>query len=626
MLKQAEAPPRAPRYRPVSIGGAPVEVRRTEDGTWYLRSTEAIGAYPARLTDCLVRGAREYPDRPLVAQRGPDGGWQRLSYAQMLARARAIGQALLARRLSAERPLMILSGNDLQHLQLAMGAMYAGIPYSPVSPAYALLTQDYSRLAYLVQHLTPGMVYASDAAQFGPALRAVTPPDTEILVDTGELEGRTVSRFAALCDTLPIDIDAANAKVGPDTIAKFLFTSGSTKQPKAVTTTHRMLCANQQMLLQTFPCFGEAPPVLLDWLPWNHTFGGSHNVGIALYNGGTYYIDGGKPTPQAFAQTLENLREIQPTVFFNVPKGWEMLTEALEADAALREHFYAQVRLFFFAGAGLSQAAWNRLEQVSEAHCGERIRIMAGLGMTETAPSCTFTTGPVMMAGYIGLPAPGCEVKLVRTDGKLEARFKGPHVMPGYWRAPQLAADTFDDEGYYRSGDAVRFVDEAQPDIGLMFDGRIAEDFKLSSGTFVSVGPLRARIISEGAPYVQDAVVAGMNRDDVRVLVFPRLEHCAALAGLSADAGAAEILGSAPVRAHFAALLNRLNRAATGSASRIACLRLLEEPPSIDHGEITDKGSINQRAVLSRRAALIDALYDGSDARAIAADAGSACR
>lgn len=400
-MKQAAA-----RYRPVSIGAGTVEVCREAGGAWHLRSAEPIGAYPERMTDCLVRGAGQHPDRVLAAQRGADGQWERITYAQMLHRARAVGQALLARGLSPERPLLILSGNDLQHLQLALGAMYAGIPYCPVSPAYALVTQDYSRLAYLVRHLTPGLVYATDGALFAGAIQAVVPPETEVAIDHGEVAGRAVTRLASLLATGPADVDAANARVGPDTIAKFLLTSGSTRSPKAVTTTHRMLCSNQQMLLQTFPCFGEAPPVLLDWLPWNHTFGGSHNVGIALYNGGSYYIDSGKPTPQAFEQTLRNLRDVQPTVYFNVPKGWEMLTDALERDPALREHFYARVRLFFFAGAGLSQAAWDRLEGVTEAHCGERIRIMAGLGMTETAPSCTFTTGPVMMAGYIGLPRP----------------------------------------------------------------------------------------------------------------------------------------------------------------------------------------------------------------------------
>jgi feruloyl-CoA synthase len=604
------------RYRPVHVGGAPVSVTAGADGTWRLASQETLGPYPARLTDCLVRGAEQYPERTLAAQRGPDGAWQCISYRQMLAHARAIGQALLDRGLSAERPLMILSGNDLPHLQLALGAMYAGVPYCPVSPA-AATGGDYGKLAHFVRHLTPGMVYASDGAACAAAIAQAVPADVEIVLGQdqdlgrGGCGGRAATPLAALLATVPATVDAANAATGPDTIAKFLFTSGSTKLPKAVTTTQRMLCANQQMLLQTFPAFGEKPPVLLDWLPWSHTFGGSHNVGIALYNGGSYYIDEGKPTPRDFAATVRNLHDIAPTVYFNVPKGWELLTSALRADPALRERFFSRMELFFFAGAGLSQAAWDALEQVSEAHCGHRIRIMAGLGMTETAPSCTFTTGPVMMAGYVGLPAPGCDVKLAAVDGKYEARFRGPHVMPGYWRAPDANAEAFDSEGYYRSGDAVRFVDPARPELGLMFDGRIAEDFKLSSGTFVSVGPLRARVISAGAPYIQDAVVAGLNRDSIALLVFPRLDQCQELSGLGQDAPAATILASAPVRSHFMQLLERLNLGATGSASRIERMVLLEEAPSVAAGEQTDKGSINQRVVLARRAALVEALYAG---------------
>ncbi len=385
-------------------------------------------------------------------------------------------------------------------------------------------------------------------------------------------------------------------------------------------TTHGMLCHNQQMLLQTFPFFGQEPPVLLDWLPWNHTFGGSHNVGIVLYNGGTLYIDDGRPTPRDFAATLRNLREIAPTVYFNIPAGWEMLTEVLENDAALADVFFSRVKLFFCAGAGLSQSAWERLDAVAMRCCGESIRIMTGLGMTETSPSSTFGTGPIVKAGYVGVPAPGCRVKLVPVGDKLEARFAGPHVTPGYWRAPELTAAAFDSDGYYCTGDALRFVDAAHPELGCMFDGRIAEDFKLASGTFVSVGPLRARVISMGAPYVLDAVVTGINRPVIGLLVFPRMDHCLALSGLDADAPAADVLASAPVRAFFAGLLRALNHDCGGSSKRVDRLLLQAEPPSIDQREQTDKGSINQAAVLQRRAALVDAMYDGTDQRTIRAD------
>jgi len=589
------------------------------DGTWHVDAVTPLQPVPARFTDRLVEGARNHPERTLVARRGPDGEWIRLSYAQVLESARRIGQALLNRGLSAERPLVILSGNDLEHFQLALGAMYAGVPYSPLSPAYSLVATDPAKLRDLIEQLTPGAIFASDGAAYARAIDAVLPDGVELILAEGDVAGRAATRFAALLDTEPAGIDARNVEVGPQTIAKFLFTSGSTKKPKAVITTHGMLCSNQQMLLQTFPFLGLAPPVLLDWLPWNHTFGGSHNVGIVLYNGGTLYIDDGRATRREFEGTLRNLREIAPTVYFNIPAGWEMLAEALELDDALAANFFSRVKLFFCAGAGLSQACWDHLDSVALQRAGETIRIMTGLGMTETSPSCTFGTGAIVKAGYVGVPAPGCKVKLVPVGDKLEARFHGPHVTPGYWRAPHLTAEAFDEDGYYCTGDALRFVDPDQPALGFMFDGRIAEDFKLSSGTFVSVGPLRARVISQGAPYVQDAVVTGINRSSIGLLVFPRLDHCSELAGLPAGSPAEDVLASAAVRDYFKALLDKLNVDASGSSKRIERLLLLAEPPSIDHREMTDKGSINQAAVLTRRAALVDALYDGTQDQTIVA-------
>lgn len=606
------------RYRHVAIGNPGVEVQR--DGEfWYLRSREALGDFPERLTDRLVSGAAKHPTRWLVARRGADGEWVGITYAQMLLRVRAIAQALRDRGMSPERPIAILSGNDLEHFQLALGAMYAGVPFAPISPAYSIVSTDYGKLRHTLGLLKPGLVYASDATAYGRAMDTVL--SDEVIRVTAHGDHGTVS-FDTLADVVPRDIDAVHAKVNGDTVAKILFTSGSTRQPKAVPTTQRMLCSNQQMLLQTFPTFGEAPPVLVDWLPWNHTYGGSHNVGIALYNGGTLYIDDGKPVAGKFEETLRNLREISPTVYFNVPKGWEDLAIALERDAALRERFFARVNLYFFGGAGLSQAAWDRLERVTETHCGERIRIMSGLGMTETSPSCMFTTGPVMRAGYIGLPAPGCEVKLAPVGGKLEVRFRGPNVMAGYWRH-EASDPVFDEEGYYCTGDAATFVDVQNPEAGLQFDGRITEDFKLSSGTFVSVGPLRARVISEGAPYVQDAVITGINRDDIGLMIFPRVDDCRRLSGLPTDAPLADVLASAPVRETFASLLTRLNANASGSATHVARLLLLDTPPSLDRGEVTDKGSINQRAVQEHRAATVDALHAATagDPRVILAPA-----
>ncbi|MHA6139777.1 feruloyl-CoA synthase [Pseudomonas mohnii] len=609
---QPEQP--APRYREVSIGRAPVEVTE-EQGVLHMRSLEPLAALPARLLDRLVHWARVRPEQTFIAARQAGGDWRRVTYREMLESVRAIAQSLLSYGLSANKPLALLSGNDIEHLQVALGAMYAGIPYCPVSPAYSLLSQDFAKLRHVCDLLQPGLVFVSDGVAYQRAIDAVLPAETPLITARGQVPGRAQVSFASLLQTPGGSAaDQAFDATGPDSIAKFLFTSGSTQLPKAVITTQRMLCANQQMLLQTFPVFGEEPPVLVDWLPWNHTFGGSHNVGIVLYNGGTFYLDDGKPTAQGFAETLRNLKEVSPTAYLTVPKGWEELVNALEQDAELRERFFARMKLFFFAAAGLSQSVWDRLDRVAELHCAERIRMMAGLGMTEAAPSCTFTTGPLSMAGYIGLPAPGCEVRLVPVDGKFEGRFRGPHIMPGYWRAPEQSAEAFDEQGFYRSGDALKLADPHQPQLGLMFDGRIAEDFKLSSGVFVSVGPLRNRAVLEGSPYVQDLVITAPDRECLGALVFPRLYECRRLAGLNADASDAEVLESAPVRQWFFDWLQRLNRVATGNASRLEWIALLDEPASIDRGEITDKGSINQRAVLQWRAARVEALYRGEDA------------
>ena len=603
----------APRYRQVSIGHAAVEVSE-QQGVLCMRSLEPLGELPKRLLDRLVHWAQVRPEQTFIAARQADGEWRHVNYRQMLDSVRAIAQSLLRFGLSAERPLALLSGNDIEHLQVALGAMYAGIPYCPVSPAYSLLSQDFAKLRHVCDLLQPGLVFVSDAAAYQRAIDAVLPSDTPLLSVRGQLPGRAHISFASLLEQPGgAEAEAAFAATGPDSIAKFLFTSGSTKLPKAVITTQRMLCANQQMLLQTFPVFGEAPPVLVDWLPWNHTFGGSHNVGIVLYNGGSFYLDDGKPTAQGFAQTLRNLKDVSPTAYLTVPKGWEELVNALEQDAELRACFFKRISLFFFAAAGLSQSVWDRLDRVAEQHCGERIRMMAGLGMTEAAPSCTFTTGPLSMAGYIGLPAPGCEVRLVPAEGKLEGRFRGPHIMPGYWRSPQQTAEVFDEQGFYCSGDALKLADPRDPQLGLMFDGRIAEDFKLSSGVFVSVGPLRNRAVLEGSPYVQDLVVTAPDRECLGALVFPRLYECRRLSGLAADASDAQVLASAPVRAWFSDWLQRLNRDASGNASRLEWIALLDEPASIDRGEITDKGSINQRAVLLWRAEQVEALYRGLD-------------
>ncbi|HMN81447.1 MAG TPA: feruloyl-CoA synthase [Burkholderiaceae bacterium] len=604
------------RYRPVRLGGClDAELQRRADGTLLLRSREPLEPFPDRLTDRLEHWAEAAPERTFVARRDHGGEWIPISYRQMLARAQRIGQALIERGLSRERPVAILSDNDLEHLMLAFGAMWVGVPYVPISPAYSLISQDHAKLRLILERTTPGLVFAAGPA-YGRAIAAAVGRDVEVVLAEGTLPERATTPFARLLDPgAGAAAERAHAGTGPDTIAKFLFTSGSTKAPKGVVNTHRMLCANQQMLRQTLAFVADEPPVLVDWLPWNHTFGGNHNVGLTLYNGGTLYIDDGKPTPAGMAETLRNLREISPTIYFNVPKGFEEIAAAMESDETLRSRLFARVKLFMFAGAGLSQAVWDQLDRLGERTVGERIAMITGLGMTETAPTCTFAVrvGEIG-AGHIGLPVPGVDVKLVPDGaaayGKTEVRFRGPNVMPGYWRQPEQTAEVFDDEGFYRTGDAVRWVDPADPLRGLVFDGRLAEDFKLSTGTFVSVGPLRMKVIARGAPCIQDVVIAGLNRSEVAALVFPRLAECAALAGLPASAAANEVLAHPAVTAFFQQVLDDLWAGGTGSASRIMRMKLLAEPPSIDRGEVTDKGSINQRAVLSHRAAVVDALYE----------------
>lgn len=607
-------------YRPVALatGGSP-RIARSADGTIHVKAGDALGPYPMRLTDRVEYWAQVHPDQALAAERDETGAWRFVTYRQTDARMRSIAAALVKRKLSRERPLMVLSGNDLGQLELMLGAMWAGVPIAPVSPAYSLVSSDFGKLRYLVELMTPGAVFVNRVAPFTRALRAVFPADTEVLSLDAESPDIPTTALSSLYDADPGEAAAAHAAVSADTIAKFLFTSGSTKQPKAVPNTQRMLCSNQEMLRHMFPFLAEAPPVLVDWLPWHHTFGGNHNVGMVLYNGGTLYIDGGKPTPALIGETLKNLRDIAPTAYFNVPKGWEDLAHAMQGDQQLRETFFSRVQLLFYAGAGLAQPVWDTIDALAVATCGARIRMMGGLGMTETAPSAMFSRAELSVAGDVGLPCPGCEMKLAPVEGKLELRFRGPNVMPGYWRAPELQAESFDEEGFLRTGDALRPHDDSDLARGFAFDGRLAEDFKLSSGTFVSVGPLRAALIASGAPYVQDVVVAGVNRDSIAALIIPRADVCMKLAerslgleGVAApDVTLETALALQAVKDQFLDALVRVNRLSTGSASRVDLAVLLADPPSLDRGEITDKGSINQRAVLMHRKKLVDAIYEG---------------
>ena len=606
----------APRFRPLKFGVTRVSLRDGEPGTRYLQADQALQAFPDRLTDRLQHWAHHKPEQTFMARRvkntdGSLGDWRHITYAQAWQTARNIAQSVLDRGLSAERPVVILSENSLEHALLALGCLIAGVPFVPTSPPYSLVSVDYDKLKHVLRTVTPGLVFASDA-RYAKAIAATVGEDMEVVMHEGDVPGRTFTAFDSLCATAATPaVDAAMAATGPDTIAKFLFTSGSTKLPKAVINTNRLWCANQQQMAQSMPVLAERDLVLVDWLPWNHTFGGNHNFGMTVFHGGTLYIDDGKPTPALMHETLRNLREIAPTVYFNVPTGFEAIAHAMQNDDQLRKTLLSRVQMFFYAGAALAQPIWDSLYASQEREVGERIVMGTGLGMTESGPFGIFVTNPFVQAGDLGVPTPGLELKLVDTDGKTEVRYRGPNITPGYWRNAEETSDAFDEEGFFKTGDAVKWIDESDVHLGLKFDGRIAEDFKLATGTFVSVGPLRAKIIAAGAPYIQDAVLTGINLKEVGAMIFPT-PAVRALSGLPPDAPLADVLASAPVLAKFQEIVDTLASSATGSANRIARLCLLAEPPTIDKGEITDKGSINQRSVLAHRAATVAALHEGT--------------
>src|SRR5579863_3779599 len=599
-----------PPLRPISFSDPKVTVDRRADGTIYLRPQQAIVEYPARLTDSLHRWAAVAPDRLFMAERDHHGGWRKITYAELLSSSRRIASGLLARDLSAERPLLILSGNSIDHPLMSFGAMLAGVPFCPVSPAYSLISKDYGKLTYLMRLLTPGLIFVEDADQFAAALQANIPKEIEIVVSRGALPGRAVTKFSDFLATpLHSDLDDAYRATGPDTIVKFLLTSGSTGNPKAVLNTQRMLCANQVMIRETMTFLKQEPPVIVDWLPWNHTFGGNHNLGLVLFNGGSIYLDPGKPMPGGIEATVRNLKEISPTVYFNVPKGFESLLPYLRDDAQLRRTFFRRLQAMFFSGAAMSPFVWNSLDELSVLETGFRVPMLTGRGATESAPMSVSANPRTSRSGHIGLPVPGNEIKLVPANGKLELRVRGPNVTPGYWRQPDLTLAAFDEEGFYKFGDAAKPAVAGDLSAGLDFDGRIAEDFKLASGTWVSVGPLRARFIAACAPLVRDVVIAGINRDDVAALVVLDLDGCRLINPALPANDIAVCAEDALVRGAFRQRFAAFQSAATGSSTRVVRALLLDAPLSIDRGEVTDKGSINQRAVLDHRRAAVETLY-----------------
>lgn len=600
-----------PPYRPTNFEAVSTKKMKRNDGTILYQSTHPLETYPDRLTERLLYWAKETPQEPFLGQRANTheglAHLQTLTYAQTVERVQALSQALLNQQLSSVRTLAILSENSLDHALLALAAIHVGIPYAPISPPYSLMSQDFGKLRHTLNLMTPGMIYASDGYLYERGLRVAHKlfPDAILLVSQNPIVDLPCQIFADLQTTEPTSaVDEAFANVTSDTVAKVLFTSGSTNMPKGVMNTHRMWCANLQQITQSFPFLKDQPPTLVDWLPWNHTFGGNHNFGLTLYNGGTLYIDAGKPSPAGIHKTVANLREVAPTVYFNVPKGFAELIPFLRQEPALREKFYSRLEMIFYAGASLPQPVWDALEELAVETTGYRVPIITGLGMTESGPSALFTR-PGGYSGLLGAPVAGMTVKLAPDDDKMEARYRAPSVTPGYWRQPEFSAACFDDEGFFHTGDAVKFVDENDPDQGLQFDGRIAENFKLVTGTWVTVGNLRLGVLREGSPIVQDVVISGHDQEYVGAIFYLNNDECKRVVGTST----VDYHAHPAVREQVQQVLNSLLSKAGGSSSQIRRAIIATIPPSIDLGEITDKGSLNQRVILRERAEWVKKLY-----------------
>lgn len=606
-------------FRPIEFLSRDVEFERRPDGSAILQSRHALKPYERHVPAFLARWAAEVPGRLWLAQRrGPERAWTKVSYGEAKAQVDAVTQALLDRGLGPDRPVMILSGNSIEFGLLTMAAMQARAPLAPVSPAYSLMSRDRAKLKYVFELVKPGLVFVQDGRAYADALAALDLSGVLLVhVDAPPPERQSLP-WSELVATRPTAAVARSiAAIGPATVGKYLLTSGSTGMPKAVINTQEMMCANLAMGQMARVRKADDPvPTMLDWLPWNHTMGGNATFQGNLAEGGTTWIDDGKPLPGLFDETLRNLAEISPTYFANVPAGFAMLATAMERDEALARSFFRNLTVLAYGGATLPDDVYARIEALAVKHTGYRIPFVTGWGSTETAPTATTVHWASERVGLIGLPFPGVKLKLVPTGeaGRYELRLKGRIVTPGYYRQPELTARMFDEEGYYKIGDAGRFVDEADPSWGLVFDGRVVEDFKLTSGTFVLVGTLRTTAIAAATPVLQDAVVCGQDREWVGLLGFPNLAACRQLAGDAEGKLAPDALLAHPaVVARLREGLAAMNKAATGSSMRVRRVLMMVEPPSVDGHEITDKGYINQRATLERRKALVDRLYAGGD-------------
>lgn len=587
-----------------------ITMQRRDNGEIILSSADPLEDYDTHVGVWLRRWAEITPEYTFLAERDKSGGWRRLSYADAKSGADAIARSLLDRGLGPERPVMILSGNSIDHGLLSLGALCAGVPVVPVSPAYSLMSQDHAKVQHVFEVCRPGLIYAASGEMFTGALNSIDLAGVEVVVGADSPEGLEATNFDDLLKPSPGPaVETAFASIGPDTVAKILFTSGSTGLPKGVVNTHRMLCSSQQSLVQCWPFLEDGPPILVDWLPWNHTFGGNNNFNMVLRNGGAIYIDGGKPAPGLIEQSVANLRDVSPSIYYNVPAGFGMILPYLEADEGLRDKFFENLILIMYAGAALPADLWHRLEDLSVKSRSERVVLSSAWGSTETAPMATMAHYLLESSGNIGVPVPGVSIKMVPSGDKMELRVKGPNITPGYLRRDDLTQAAFDEEDYYCIGDAGRLADPQDGNKGIMFDGRVAEDFKLLSGTWVAVGSLRVEILAATSPLLQDAVVTGHDRDEIGLLAWPNLPACREISGLGEDAAPEDIIADQKVRDHILQSLALHNKAAGGSSRRIARLILMAVLASIDANEITDKGYINQRATLENRADLVEAMY-----------------
>lgn len=610
-VKSTELPP----FKPLPQKAPDIDVRRMPDGTVYIDSNHKLGPLHRSIAHLFVERAAAHPERNFIGERiplpdGKTGDWRFITYGETYNRARSIAQGLLSRGFTADTPLMILSGNSIVHATMALGAMLAGVPIAPVSVAYSLMSGDHSKLKHVFATTQPKMVFADNGPMFARALNALPLDGVEVVTVTPIPDRRTTSYDDLIRTNAGPDVAKALDRITHDTTAKYLFTSGSTGMPKGVIQTHRMMCAviAATEALRTEPADPNEIPQSLEWMPWNHISAGNIGFNGQINAGGTIYLDAGKPVPGLFDETIRNLRDIVPLGIGTAPIAFGWLCDAMERDDTLRDHVFRKLRTAGYGGATLSQDIYERFQALAIASTGNRIPMTTMYGATETQ-GVTVVHWITERVGLVGLPLPGITLKLVPNGTKLEVRVKGPTVTPGYHKRDDLTKAAFDSEGFYSLGDAAKFLDENDPVQGLVFDGRVTEDFKLDSGTWVSAGTLRAHAVAAASPLIFDCIVCGQDKPYVALLAWPVAAAAKEICG-SADPNL--IVKDEKIRAFIRDRFAAYNKGQSGSSTRIKRVILMAEPPSVDGHEITDKGYVNQRATMDRRRPLVDKLFAAS--------------